>query len=621
LNRKDQPRDRPLGPLPGATPALDAAWVLEAMPVGVLAVDQAGKIQLVNSVLEGMFGCSRVDLLGQPVEKLLPERFRDSHANLRAAFWQDPAPRPMGRGRELFALRADGSEFPIEIGLNPRQTPDGFLALAAVVDVTERKLMESAFRRLVDAAPFDVSMADEDSDIPLADRATESLQRLKRLGLYDSLTGLPNRNLFFDRLEQATHAVSRSSTSFTLFMIDLDLFKRVNDTFGHAAGDRVLAEIGQRLQQSSRVSDTYARVGGDEFAGILMGTHSVEDACAVAKSVSSTIKQPIGIGDTTVVVGASIGIAIAPLHGTKSRELLAKADRAMYGAKRGKRDYQLATLASPEPEEDSPGALTRQISDAIERGELVLHFQPKICLQSGKLAGVEALARWNKPGSGLLHPGRFIPAVERTATIAPLTYAILDLALDQMQLWAKRGWSVPVSVNISAQMLDKHELAQRIAAGLARRGLKPELLTLEITESSLMSDPAKARQALNDLAAVGVSISIDDFGSGYSSLAELRELEINEIKLDRPFVEGLSLDDLQQQDRSETIVRSVAALSQGFDINLVAEGIEDRDQVQKLKALGCTMGQGYSLAQPMTARDFSTWWPDWQKTKAQSFAA
>jgi len=448
-----------------------------------------------------------------------------------------------------------------------------------------------------------------------------SQERLKWLGLYDSLTGLPNRNLFFDRLEQATHAVSRSSTSFALFMIDLDLFKEVNDTFGHDAGDRVLAEIGQRLQQSSRVSDTYARVGGDEFAGILMGTHSVEDACVVAKAVSSAVKRPICIGEATVTVGASIGIALAPLHGTNSRKLLAKADMAMYSAKLGKRSYDLATLASQEPEEDNPIALARQIGDAIDRGELFLNFQPKICLESGKLAGLESLVRWNKPGTGLVHPGQFIPAIERTAAIGPLTYAILDMALDQMQIWAGRDWCVPVSVNISAQMLDNHELAPRIAAGLAQRGLAPELLTLEITESSLMSDPAKARRVLADLAAVGISISIDDFGSGYSSLAELQELDIHEIKLDRPFVEGLGLKDTQRQDRSESIVRSVAALSEGFDINLVAEGIENRDQVHKLKTLGCTLGQGYSLARPMTARDFSTWWPDWQKTKAQSFAA
>ena len=443
-----------------------------------------------------------------------------------------------------------------------------------------------------------------------------SQERLKWLGLYDSLTGLPNRNLFFDRLEQAAHAVSRSSTSFALFVIDLDLFKEVNDSFGHEAGDRVLAEVGRRLQQSARVSDTYARLGGDEFAGILLGIHSVEDACVVAKAVSTAIRRPICVGETTVTVGASIGIALAPLHGTNSRKLLTKADMAMYSAKLGQRNYDLATLAPPETQDDNPVALARQIGDAIDRGELFLHYQPKINLRNGELAGVEALIRWNKPGEGVIQPGEFIPAIERTATIAPLTYAVLDMAFEQMQVWTKRGWRVPVSVNISTRMLDNHELAPRVAAGLAQHDLDPKLLTLEITETSLMTDPAKARRALNDLADVGVAISIDDFGSGYSSLAELQELAIHEIKLDRPFVEGLG-----RNDRCESIVQSVATLSEGFDVNLVAEGIETRDQMKALKALGCTMGQGFSLAHPMTAREFSTWWPDWQKNEAQSFAA
>ena len=452
--------------------------------------------------------------------------------------------------------------------------------------------------------------------VQLEKELKHSQDRLRWLGLYDSLTGLPNRNLFFDRLEQAVHAVDRSNTGFALLMIDLDLFKEVNDSFGHGAGDQVLAEIGRRLQKAARVSDTYARIGGDEFVAILMGTHTVEGACVVADSLCAAIKQPIHLGDTLVTVGASIGVALAPLHSKSGRELLAQADLAMYSAKQSSRGYEVARGGPTELAEVSSIVVASQIAEAINRRELVLFFQPKVSLKSGELAGVEALLRWNKPGDGLISPNRFIPAIERTATIAPVTYLVLDLALDQMRRWRDQGWNVPVSINLSARMLDDPALAQRIASDVAARDLPAEQLTLEITETSLMSDPVGAKRVLAALSEAGFAISIDDFGTGYTSFLHLKELDIHEIKLDKAFIDGLA-----SQGRDESIVRSVAMLSKGFKIDLVAEGIESRDRVPLLKQLGCTLGQGYSIARPMPADEIVSWWAIWQSSEQRAFAA
>ena len=354
---------------------------------------------------------------------------------------------------------------------------------------------------------------------------------LQRLSMVDALTGLPNRNLFFDRLEQTLQAAKRSELGFCLMMMDLNLFKEINDSLGHDAGDKLLTEVGRRLSHLARAADTFARIGGDEFAALLVGCDSVAGAKIVAEKIQAALKEPMVLGDELVRVTVSIGVAIFPAHGRESRTILANADQAMYRAKRSSRTCEIYSAGSGE---SRPLLIATDLADAAERGELFLEYQPKLDLGTGALAGVEALVRWRSPRLGLVSPGDFIAGRGALlASIKPMTYAILDMALDQVARWRSQGWDVPMAVNLSARMFDDEELVPRTCQALATRRLGPEALTLEVTETALMTSPLRAQEALRALRGVGIAISIDDFGAGYTSLKYLRDFEISEIKIDR----------------------------------------------------------------------------------------
>jgi diguanylate cyclase (GGDEF)-like protein len=429
----------------------------------------------------------------------------------------------------------------------------------------------------------------------------QAQDRLAQLSLYDSLTSLENRNLFFDRLEQASLALDRGGAPFALMMMDLDRFKEVNDSLGHAAGDSLLAEIGRRLQHVARKTDSFARLGGDEFAGLLVGTNSVAGAATCAEKIVAAILEPFSVGGHLVTVGISIGVALLPLHGTNGQKVLAKADQAMYQAKRGSRGYEVFS-EDDGPREPSPVLVTAYLWEALERNEFFLQFQPMINLGTGALTGVEALARWDSPRFGRISPVDFIPAAERSALIRPFTYAILDMALKQAKCWQDQGWRVPMSVNLSARMLDDEALAKNVSAALAAHGLGSDMLTLEITETALMASPARARIVLREMREAGVGISLDDFGSGFTSLKYLREFDISEIKID-----GMFVKDLQVGSRDASIIRSLSALARGFNVNLVAECVEREESWPFLRELGCDVGQGYSIGHPMAAGDLLDW--------------
>jgi len=436
----------------------------------------------------------------------------------------------------------------------------------------------------------------------LGSELKQTQDRLARLSLYDSLTGLANRNLFFDRLEQASTALDRSGVPFALLMMDLDRFKEVNDSLGHAAGDALLAEIGRRLQSVGRKSDSFARLGGDEFAGLLVGTSSAAGAAICAEKIVAAVNEPFTIDGHVVAVGISIGCSLLPLHGTDGQKALAKADQAMYHAKRGNRGYEIFSEAIG-TKDSRPILVATDLRQALQREEFFLHFQPMINLNTGALTGVEALARWDSPKFGKVPPSEFIGAAERSTVIVPFTYAILDMALQEVKRWQDQGWRVPVSVNLSARMLDDEALTRNVGAALAMHGLRSNMLTLEITETALMTSPARARTALRELRETGVGISLDDFGSGYTSLKYLREFDISEIKID-----GLFVKDLEVGSRDASIIRSLSALARGFNVNLVAECIEREDSWPFLRELGCDVGQGYSIGRPMPAKDLSDWW-------------
>jgi len=433
----------------------------------------------------------------------------------------------------------------------------------------------------------------------------ETRSRIEHLGLHDALTGLPNRNLLFDRLDQQIRTSERIKTVFSLLMMDLNLFKEVNDTLGHDVGDAVLREVAQRLLLALRHSDTVARLGGDEFACILPDD-TAETSRIVAEKIVALVHAPIFIDDEAVTVSISIGIAQFPLDGTDSRTLMKRADKAMYQAKQGAKGIQVYTPHAFNIVETPSVLLTSRLERAVELGELQVYFQPQVLLDSGQIVGKEALVRWLHPERGLLLPEKFIPAAEKTAVIAPLTFAVLEKALDEEQRWRAKGLCIPISVNLSARVLDDETLPLRIMKMLSDRGLPLSSLILELTETALFSAPTQALNTLRTMSEAGLRISIDDFGSGYTSFKQLRELEIAEIKID-----GLYVKNIEAMGKDASIVRSIVELGHGFDIQVIAECVERKETWEVLRNLGCFCAQGYSIGTPMTREEFDLWIERW----------
>ncbi len=419
--------------------------------------------------------------------------------------------------------------------------------------------------------------------------------------LHDALTGLPNRTLLADRFGQALRADARAGTTTGLLLIDLDRFKEINDTFGHHYGDELLRQVGPRLAGVLREVDTVARLGGDEFAVLLPDVHSIHDALVVASKLRAALEQPFRVEGVDLDVEASIGVVRSGEHGQDPTMLLQRADIAMYVAK----TQQLGVFAyDPTVDGHSPAklALLGDLRRALERGELVLHYQPKISTSTGDVVSAEALVRWLHPDRGLIFPDEFIPLAEHTGLIGPLTHHVLDAALGQARIWVDAGRALPVSVNLSARNLLDETLPAKVGELLVAHGVPAELLELEITESALMTEPARAQRLLQQLSALGVRISIDDFGAGYTSLGQLKTLPINELKIDKSFVTTMI------EDRSNSlIVHSVVDLGHNLGLTIVAEGVESEQALTALRAFGCDVAQGYHLSRPIPAAALDAW--------------
>jgi diguanylate cyclase len=421
-------------------------------------------------------------------------------------------------------------------------------------------------------------------------------RRLIRQALHDPLTGLPNRELFADRVGQAIRTADREMRPAALLLLDLDRFKDVNDTLGHHHGDQLLVEVGQRLFGALREADTVARLGGDEFAALLPGA-TAEGAGAVADKLRAALQQPLSIDGIALDLDASIGIAVYPEHGNDAAELLQHADVAMYVAKQAHLRF---LVYDPAVDQHSPRrlALLGGLRRALELDELVLHYQPKADLRSGEIRSVEALVRWQHPDHGLLGPGEFIPLAERTGLIHPLTHWVLDAALDQAAQWQRAGLPLSVAVNISTRCLLDPAFPDQVTGQLATWQIPPDRLVLEITESAVMADPTRALEVLGRLHSLGVGLAVDDFGTGYSSMAYLKELPVDELKIDRSFVSQMATS-----PSDAVIVRSTIDLGHNLGLHVVAEGVETQHAWQELTALGCDMAQGYYLGRPMPAAD------------------
>jgi diguanylate cyclase (GGDEF)-like protein len=441
----------------------------------------------------------------------------------------------------------------------------------------------------------------------IVSRASARLRRQasenEYLALHDPLTDLPNRSLFHQRGEQALAAARGSAGRVGMLLLDLDRFKEVNDTLGHHNGDLLLKEIGVRLRSAMRDSDSdgVARLGGDEYGVLLPTVDDAQAALAVAEKLRRALRTPFVLAGITLDLEASVGVALYPEHGADVETLLQRADVAMYLAKE---DHSGCELYAQERDEYSPArlALAADLRRAIDQGELVLYYQPQAELGTGEVVGVEALVRWRHPERGLVSPDEFIPLAERTGLIHDLTLSVLESALRQLHLWQQDGLELVVSVNLSARDLLDLELPETIARLLEGYEISAERLRLEITESVILADPMRARVVLGRLNAMGIELAIDDFGSGYSSLAYLKRLPVNEIKIDRSFVLNMERD-----DNDAAIVRSTIELARNLGLTVVAEGVENEETWRDLAGLRCDLAQGYYLSRPIPAEAVPTW--------------
>ena len=470
-------------------------------------------------------------------------------------------------------------------------------------DVTVRRKDESEFELELQLVPVDeggelthwVAFLRDITD------SKNQLVMLRHQAMHDVLTDLPNRILLFERLEKALETARAEKALVALLLMDLDRFKEVNDTFGHHFGDVLLKQVAQRLRNQLQPNDTVARLGGDEFAIVVTSPADMTVVAQAARRILDTLQQPFVVEAQVLEVGASIGIAVYPTHGTDARTLLRQADVAMYAAKEANAGYSFhdQTLESRTPDQLS---LVVEMRSAIERDEFELYYQPKLHLTSGLMTRAEVLIRWNHPNRGLLPPGAFIPVAERTGLIKPMTDWIIDRMLRQCREWHNAGAPVHVAVNISAKSLQDQTLPVKIQAALDKWKMDPRFVKVEITESSIMADPAHALAITSMLQSMGVRLSLDDFGTGYSSLSNLRQLPVDELKIDKSFVMGMS-----GSEADTSIVRTMIDLAHSLGKQVCAEGVEDEETYRRLQEMNCDLAQGYWISKPKPAAEFLEW--------------
>jgi diguanylate cyclase (GGDEF)-like protein len=429
--------------------------------------------------------------------------------------------------------------------------------------------------------------------------------------LHDILTGLPNRSLFRDRVEQAMQSGQREGAGHGIMIIDLNRFKEINDTLGHHIGDLLLREIGPRLTPLLRASDTVARLGGDEFGILLRGVAGRMEAELMADKIVRALQRSFEVKGMNLDIDGSIGIALYPDEGDDVDVLIQRADVAMYRAKEQHKGWENYS-AEHDQYTVNRLVLISDLRHAVESNDFVVHYQPKIELQNGNPSGVEALVRWNHPTRGTVLPDEFIPLAERTGMMRPLTLQVLEKALQQCHEWHQSGLNLTVAVNISARNLQDLDLPADIGRLLASCDVPADSLELEITESTIMADPARAMGILLALHNMGIRLAIDDFGTGYSSLAYLKRLPVDEIKIDKSFITQLtpSSDDA-------IIVRSTVDMAANLGLTVLAEGVESAATMQYLRSIGCQAGQGYFMSRPLPAGDVASWIEDW-RARAQS---
>jgi diguanylate cyclase (GGDEF)-like protein len=457
--------------------------------------------------------------------------------------------------------------------------------------------MATSLVRAADGSPryFIAVIQDISENKRAAAALKESEEQFRRLAHYDSLTRLPNRSLFYDRLAHALAQARRNAWTLAVLFIDVDHFKHVNDTFGHTAGDQLLKHISERLGECVRSDDTVGRLSGDEFAIVLSRITAPEDAATVAQKMVEVLNQPFVLEGAELFVTASIGITVFPNDTEDQDTLIRNADVAMYRAKeRGRNNYQFYT---PEMNRRTREMLNleSELRRALERDEFVLHYQPKVSLATGRITGVEALLRWNHPERGLVPPGDFIPLLEETGLVVQAGQWVLNAVCEQLKAWQSAGIDpLPVAINLSARQFLAPDLAGSIKRALEAHDLKASLVEVEITESAIMANTEDAIRTLEYLQALGVKTSVDDFGTGHSSLGYLKRFPLYALKIDRSFVRDITTD-----PDDATITQAVISMAHSLELKVVAEGVETEAQLEFLERYGCDEVQGYLYSKPV----------------------
>lgn len=538
--------------------------ILSAAPDGVLWVDDTGRILMVNPATEKLTGYFQSELMGQNVDIFLPAHLRARHAQSMRDYFIAPHSRAMG-SIDLKLLRRDGQLLPVDISLGYWEDQGTRHAIAYIRDLTERNKLEESLRH----------------------QAT-----------HDELTALPNRWLFRLQLNQALARAGRTTLRVAVLFLDLDYFKTVNDSFGHATGDALLVQAGIRIRGVLRENDFLARLGGDEFAVLLTDLADIDEAVSVAAKLLISLQAAYRLQNQDVYLGGSLGLAFYPDDAQDSETLLRYADMAMYQAKQAGRGAYACYSQEMDRRVHEDMQLHTRLKEALAQGVLQLHYQPQVDVATGAMVGAEALLRWHDPVLGDVSPSRFIPVAEATGLILPLSDWVLEAACEQIAAWAHAGTPLRVAVNFSAQQFNQRNLPEKVRAALERTGAQARWLDIEITESVAMAQPEQAREQLNALVALGCSVALDDFGTGYSSLAYLKDLPVSKLKIDQSFMKGIphDLDDV-------TIARAIIALAHSLGLTLVAEGVETQEQLEFLREYGCEAYQGWLFAKAMEAKD------------------
>ncbi len=456
---------------------------------------------------------------------------------------------------------------------------------------------------LVTTSPFPDQPGDRKYFIHVARDITQQQnheQELEHLATHDALTGLANRVLLKDRFDQALHQAQRSGRIVGVLLLDLDRFKLVNDSLGHALGDELLSQVAQRLKLVVRESDTVARFGGDEFVILLTEITGTNDIRPIATKILQSIAKPYEVGTHVITLTTSLGISLAPQDGNDSTILIRNADIAMYQAKKQNNHFSYYSAEMNQQLLETL-ELEHDLRQALERGEFCLHYQPKVDLASGHINGCEALLRWHHPQRGMVSPGQFIPLAEETGLIVPIGTWVIKEACRQNLAWQKAGLpAISVAVNLSARQFRQGNLVEIVNSILIKTGINPALLELELTESMVMDDPDNVGWILQQLKALGVFLSLDDFGTGYSSLNYLRHFPVDSLKIDQSFIRDVAID-----PSGASVVTSIIDIAHNLHLTAIAEGVETVEQLDFLLASECDLMQGYLFSKPLPADDFA----------------